>query len=330
MARARLRFTLAASTGHIIQNAAVYVYRPGTTTAPYGAMYDEETAGVVLTNPLDSDSSGTVNAWFDTAQLVDLLVTDNANAAFHATAGDIPLGFDDFTIADVPVRPGPSSDIAQSASSPVAFTVENHDNDVVTFSIASDNGEGDGLIRIFDIENNNPGPVDINFRNSTIAIGAVDPGEQKYGLGPLQFLGPAGETGNFIQAYYPGTDSGSANPVFAVNNAGTVTIAGGGLAGTALAIKVRTDAQNRFNIDELGAHNWGAGGSSATDTTLERSAANVLALGSNDALKTGAAVHASLPAATGYAAGSQFYCTTDKQPLWSDGTNWVEADGTNH
>jgi hypothetical protein len=89
------------------------------------------------------------------------------------------------------------------------------------------------------------------------------------------------------------------------------------------------DTHFRFGLSSTGKHLWGPG-TGAYDTTIERSAANVVALGSNDALKTGVAAHGSLPAATGYAAGSQFYCTTDSQPLWSNGTTWREADGTEH
>jgi hypothetical protein len=41
-------------------------------------------------------------------------------------------------------------------------------------------------------------------------------------------------------------------------------------------------------------------------------------------------VHASLPAASGYASGTQYYCSGHKQPIWSDGSSWYEADGTVH
>lgn len=66
------------------------------------------------------------------------------------------------------------------------------------------------------------------------------------------------------------------------------------------------------------------------DVTLSRSAANVMSMGAGDSLRHPGTVHGSLPAASGFAAGSQFYCITDKQPLWSDGSAWIEADGTSH
>jgi hypothetical protein len=75
---------------------------------------------------------------------------------------------------------------------------------------------------------------------------------------------------------------------------------------------------------------WRTGSGNTIDTGLGRSAAKTISTYTDNAFRTGSAAHASLPAATAFAAGSQFYCTGDKQPLWSDGTNWVEADGTNH
>ena len=44
----------------------------------------------------------------------------------------------------------------------------------------------------------------------------------------------------------------------------------------AISIKVDGDSQNRVLIDAGGKITWGAGGSSAGDTTLYRNAANVL------------------------------------------------------
>ena len=74
---------------------------------------------------------------------------------------------------------------------------------------------------------------------------------------------------------------------------------------------------------------FGSGAASA-DVQLSRGAAKTLTQQSDNAFQTGKAAHGSLPVATAYPAGAQYYCSSDKQPLWSDGTNWVEADGTNH
>ncbi len=326
MARAHLRFVVQDREGNAIQNAAVYAYQPGTTTAPYGTMYTAETAGSSTTNPLLSNSTGVIEAWLDTAQLVDLKVTDNTDAAYVAESGTLS-SWTEFTVEDVSISGGAASDIALSATGPVGFVVESNSVDVSPFAVQLNNGDGNGTVRIFDVENNNPGPADINIRNSNVTVGSIDSAEQLYGIGPMQFRAVSGATGNFIQAYNPGSTT---TIVFRVNNAGTTVIASGGLATNALQVKTYADTQPVLNVLSTGGIEWGVGGSTAVDVSLSRSAANVLALGSNDALKTGAAVHGSLPAATGYAAGSQFYCTTDKQPLWSDGSVWVEADGTNH
>lgn len=71
-------------------------------------------------------------------------------------------------------------------------------------------------------------------------------------------------------------------------------------------------------------------GTAAVDTRFFRQGARNPSVESNNAFRTGFSAHGSLPAANSFAAGSMFYCSTDKQPLWTDGTNWVEADGSNH
>jgi len=104
----------------------------------------------------------------------------------------------------------------------------------------------------------------------------------------------------------------------------------GGIASNAMVVAAGGEAQPRWKMDENGKCYWGAGGASVVDVTMERSAANVVSMGSGDSLRHPGAAHASLPSAAGFAAGSQFYCTTDKQPIWSDGAGWYEADGTGH
>lgn len=66
------------------------------------------------------------------------------------------------------------------------------------------------------------------------------------------------------------------------------------------------------------------------DVYMWRVAANQVSLPAGDAFRCGSNIHASLPSAASYQAGMQYYCATHTQPIWSDGTNWVEADGTNH
>ena len=327
MARAHLRFVVQDREGNAIQNATVYAYQPGTTTAPYGTMYTAETGGTTATNPLTSSSTGVIEAWLDTAQLIDLKVTDNADAAYIAESGALS-SWTEFTVEDIQVGGGASSDLAGGSTSPVGFVVESNSTTVVPFAIQVNNGDGNGTVQVFSVENNNPGPYDMNIRNATLTFGSTDTAEQKYNLPVVQWRAPTGTTGNFIQIFQPGSTT---SIVFRVNNAGTTVIGSGGLATNALQVTTFGDANPVLNVLSAGGIEWGAGGASAVDVSLSRSAANVLSLGANDGIKTGtAADHASLPAATGYAAGTQFWCTEHLQPIWSNATVWVEADGTNH
>jgi hypothetical protein len=96
MARAHLKHIVReGSSSRVIQNAAVYVYQDGTTTNVTG-MWSAPTGGSALSNPLISNAQGEVEAWLDTAQRVDLKVTDNGDAAkFPNTSGTV--SFADFT-----------------------------------------------------------------------------------------------------------------------------------------------------------------------------------------------------------------------------------------
>jgi hypothetical protein len=180
------------------------------------------------------------------------------------------------------------------------------------------------------LENSNIGPNDLNLRNVVINAGSTDTAVQKHLAVPMNFTSPAAATGQYLRMWAPGVTTASPS-CFAVSVTGSLTLAVGGLTGNAIFVKVAADSQSRFVVDEFGAMTWGPGGSTAVDTALSRSAANVLSLGSDDAIKTGASTHASLPSPAGYAAGAQFYCTTDKKPVWSDGsTHWVDAAGANH
>lgn len=73
--------------GFVIQNAQVFVYQPGTTNVFLGTAYDAASGGAAVTNPFTTNAFGEVEAWFDTAQVVDVLVTDNSNLAYRAVGG---------------------------------------------------------------------------------------------------------------------------------------------------------------------------------------------------------------------------------------------------
>ena len=64
------------------------------------------------------------------------------------------------------------------------------------------------------------------------------------------------------------------------------------------------------------------------DVYLERKAENTLGLDAGDAFRCGTTTTAARPSAATVGEGSQMWDTTLKQPIWSDGTQWVDAAGT--
>ncbi len=99
--RRHWRFVVRDAYGFAIQNAKVYVYQPGTTTAFTGTAYDAASGGSVITNPFTTNAQGEVQGWFTDAQSVDVLVTDNTGAAYRAVDGaGQPVTFTSFTEVD--------------------------------------------------------------------------------------------------------------------------------------------------------------------------------------------------------------------------------------
>ena len=88
-ARRHWRFTVRDQFGFVIQNAAVFVYQPGTTTVFTGTCYNAPSGGGTITNPFTSNDQGEVEGWFDTAQVVNVLVTDNTDTAYRAVTPTI-------------------------------------------------------------------------------------------------------------------------------------------------------------------------------------------------------------------------------------------------
>lgn len=130
-------------------------------------------------------------------------------------------------------------------------------------------------------------------------------------------------------ALHVGTDITLANPATDILAMGEAFYIQRSTGAVAYLAYVTGDTAGRWYVDVNGKHFLGSG-AGATDVTVERSAANTLALGSDDTLMTGRANHVSLPSAASFAAGAQYYCRTDKKPLWSDGANWFEANGSAH
>jgi hypothetical protein len=98
MARNHFRFVVRDAYGYAIQNAQVNIYQPDTTTAFTGTAYDAASGGAAVTNPFTTNDQGEIEAWFDTAQEVDVQVDDNSDAAYRAVEGSAQtLPFTTFT-----------------------------------------------------------------------------------------------------------------------------------------------------------------------------------------------------------------------------------------
>lgn len=125
MARCHWRFVVRGANGAAIQNAAVYVYQPDTTTAFTGSAYDAYTGGSAAANPFITNAQGEVEGWFDTAQRVDVLVTDNSDTAYYSGTTST-ISFTSFTerdnirpaIADVPTSVGEAGDVVATLVNP--------------------------------------------------------------------------------------------------------------------------------------------------------------------------------------------------------------------
>jgi hypothetical protein len=119
-ARRHWRFTVRDQFGYVIQNARVFVYQPGTTTDFTGTCYNAASGGSPITNPFTSNSQGEVEGWFDTAQVVDVLVTSNSGTAYRAAFPTVLAPFTSFTekddiyasASDTPLEKGTTSDLA--------------------------------------------------------------------------------------------------------------------------------------------------------------------------------------------------------------------------
>lgn len=68
-------------------------------------------------------------------------------------------------------------------------------------------------------------------------------------------------------------------------------------------------------------------GAASTDLDLERAAAGVLGVGAGHVIRTGKGATGSRPSASAVTAGSVWFDTTLNRPIWSDGTNWLGANG---
>lgn len=131
-------------------------------------------------------------------------------------------------------------------------------------------------------------------------------------------------------ALHIGTDITLTNPATDILAMGEAFYIQRAAAAVAYLAYVTGDTTGRWYVDSNGKMFFSSG-SAGADVTLERSAANVLSLGANDALRLSGFAHGSLPSPAGYAAPAQLYCNTHLIPVYSDGAaHWVDAAGANH
>jgi len=90
--------------GNAIENAAVFVYQPGTTTDFLGGAFDALSGGSAAVNPFITGSDGKAEGWFDTPQAVDILITDNGDLASRSGSSGT-ISFVSFTEHDL-IVPG--------------------------------------------------------------------------------------------------------------------------------------------------------------------------------------------------------------------------------
>lgn len=69
------------------------------------------------------------------------------------------------------------------------------------------------------------------------------------------------------------------------------------------------------------------GGTAAQDCLIERTGISIMALGADDTLKMGRNTTANRPNPASVGQGAQFFDTTLNQPIWSNGTIWLDASG---
>lgn len=124
--RRHWRFIVRDAYGKAIQNAHVNVYQPGTTNAFSGTAYNAYTGGSTVTNPFTTNAQGEVEAYFDTAQDVDVAVDSNSSTAYLAVDPTTTVTFTPFTerdevrvdVADSPSAVGVAGDLVVAYVNP--------------------------------------------------------------------------------------------------------------------------------------------------------------------------------------------------------------------
>lgn len=109
-----MRHNVHDAAGNSIQGALLAVFQTGTVT-PVTDMFAAATGGSPITT-ITSDAQGDAVAWFDTAQTVDITVSDNGGTAFYPSRPAELLSWSDFTetmqVGDVAGGGGAHPDLA--------------------------------------------------------------------------------------------------------------------------------------------------------------------------------------------------------------------------
>lgn len=103
-----------------------------------------------------------------------------------------------------------------------------------------------------------------------------------------------------------------------LTNSGESAVRVGITGDTVPRVALRADGAVRFS-----------NGQDAYDTGIERFGFQVAGTQANNSWRTGVFTTATRPSASTVGAGSQIYDTTLGKPIWSDGTWWRDATGTN-
>lgn len=93
--RSHFRHIATDAAGDCIQNAKLFLYQAGTTTAVTDA-WSAASGGSPVTY-LITNNQGEAECWFDTPQAVDVKITDNTDTAYYPSTPTAVLSWSDFT-----------------------------------------------------------------------------------------------------------------------------------------------------------------------------------------------------------------------------------------
>lgn len=151
----------------------------------------------------------------------------------------------------------------------------------IAFDVSADNGApGIGLRSRIHLENNQDATdlIDLNFRQVSINIGDKDPDAST--AVSFDFYVPTGASSPRLRFWRPGDSSGFGTSALslAIGAEGDLNVYVGGRASYGLRIATWGQANPKFEVSETGKISIGPGGATAMDVSIERTAANILAV----------------------------------------------------